>query len=174
MGVLKLIGVILVIQIALIAYKFIYKPYRLRQYYMKFKNIYIPEKFVPMAGDVALVEENHTNGRNKIQHFFETADKLKNTDMRLVQYGDMSILGMCSVKAVEQLEALIPSKVDIYNHHEFPIANIAPGLFIFNRTNDDTLNRRKTLMKLLGFNKVSQYIPVMITTVDDILAKSDF
>lgn len=49
-------------------------------------------KFAPFLGDIARMQENLSKNKSNVEHFIEDAIAEPEVDLRLVQYGPLSII----------------------------------------------------------------------------------
>ena len=90
-----------------------------------------------------------------------------NIDIKLVQLGPISKFDIWSVKAMREFEAFVPHKIDRHNHKGLPTGNLAPESFGILRSTKGWDERRKVILRTMGINFASQYIPMIIQTVDN-------
>ena len=81
--------------------------------------------------------------------------------------GNRIEIDVASVKAQQEFENLIPTKIDRYIDETMPVQHIWRDSFGIIQSNKSWNERRKTIMKIIGINFASQYISMMIKTVDD-------
>ena len=147
-------------------YQFVYLPWKARKRYSKYKNVAMADKFYPFQGDLAIWNQNDARGNGKFQHFIDEALSEKGYDIRLTQLGPESVIDVCSVKALDEFEKLVPSKIDRYHHRGLPIGYFLKGSLAVTRSTENWSIRRKEMIKKLAINNCSKYIPMMIEIVD--------
>ena len=148
-------------------YEFLFIPWNLRRKYSKYPNVNMAKKFYPFLGDIAEIVEYQKQNKFILYNSIETVIENPNYDIKLVQFGPDTTFDMLTVKALKEFESLIPNKIDRFDHKNFPADNISPNSFGVARSNKDWDIRRKTILKTMGINFASQYIPMMMKTVDD-------
>ena len=147
-------------------HEYLFVPWRDRQKYKNYKNVGMSEKFHPMLGDIAIIFENENNNRYRRQIFIDLGMQKPHLDFYLFQPGPITLFSLVSIQAFDEFEKLIPHKIDRYNHKKFSFVDIVRGSFALNQSNEDWNERRKTIMKTIGINYASKFIPLMIQTVD--------
>ena len=141
-------------------------PYRKRQYYKKYRNVKMVDKFYPMTGDITIWGENIEKGRGVLHHYIREVAENPDTDFRLMTLGERSILEITSPEAMDEFEKLVPDKVDRGEPKQTALANMMPTAFNMIRSTDYMNKRKNATVAFLGMNKVSSYIPKMIESVD--------
>ena len=125
------------------------------------------EKFYPMVGDIVKVVQNEKENKHRFRHYNDLALENKNYDFNISQQGPLTAIDIVSPEALTEFEKLIPERIDRHpNGDGIPFANIAPEWEGLLECTKDNMERRKELMKTMGVNKISQYIPLMIETAD--------
>ena len=147
-------------------YEYLYVPWRVRQKYKNYKNVGMSEKFHPMLGDIALIVQNENNNKFRRQIFIDLGMQKPHLDFYIFQPGPITLFSLVSIQAFDEFEKLMPHKIDRHDHREFPFVDIVEGSFALNQSNEDWDERRKTIMKTIGINYASKFIPLMIQTVD--------
>ena len=147
-------------------YQFVYLPWKVRKRYSKYKNVTMADKFYPFLGDLAVWNKNEAKGKGKFQHFIDESLSEKGYDIRLTQLGPESVIEACSVKALDEFEKLLPSKIDRYHHRGLPIGYFLKGSLAVQRSTENWSIRRKEMIKKLAINYCSKYIPMMIQMTD--------
>ena len=172
MLIFKLAIFIVVAFVFKILYEFIYLPLRTRMKYRSYKNVQMTQKYYPFLGDVALITNNVKEKKGKFHHFIEEALQNKGIDLRVNQLASFSIFDVCSVKALDQFEKLVPSKIDRSVTFGFPLHNIIGGSLGASFSDEKWTKRRKEMTKHIGINFCSKHIPMMIKTIDKNIEES--
>ena len=86
--VIKYMLLSLLIYILYLVYWLIYCPYRNRQYFKKYLNVKMTDRFYPMMGDVALWFDNAKNGFGAFHHYIQEAADYPKVDFRYTQIGE--------------------------------------------------------------------------------------
>ena len=94
------------------------------------------EKFVPLLGDISLMAQNKMNKKSKFHHFIDDSLESKKYDLRLVVLGSKIFTDVCSIKALDEAEKLIPSKIDRDEMKGLPLENIMGGSFALNKSDE--------------------------------------
>ena len=89
---LKYTLIIAILYVVYLVYWLIIEPYRKREYFKKYTNVRMTDKFYPMIGDVALWIENAKNGFGNFHHYIKEAAEHPDIDLRFMQTGERSIL----------------------------------------------------------------------------------
>ena len=124
---LKIIGLLFLAFVIKTLYDFVYKPWRNRVRFGKHKNVAMVDKFYPFLGDIAVINSNEENKNCKFYHYIRESLSSKGYDIRLNQMGSETIIDICSMKALDELESLIPSKIDRSDQRGLPLGNILNG-----------------------------------------------
>ena len=120
-----------------------------------------------MLGDVAIFQKDEENNRFRLQSYINLALSDKKYDFKLVQMGPLTLFDIWSPKALNEFEKCIPEKIDRFDHHRFLVGNIAPDSIVLMPSNKRWEERRKAILKTIGINFASKFIPMMINIVDD-------
>ena len=148
-------------------YEFLILPWMIWKEYMKYPNVSVREKFYPLLGDVATFVKNERENKYRMQGHIDIALTKSNIDIKLVQSGPVTIFDITSPKAWNEFEKLIPEKFDRFDHYKFLVGNIAPNSIVLMQSNKRWDERRKAILKTIGINFASKYIPMMIKIVDE-------
>ena len=136
--------------------------------YKQFPNVTMNEKFIPVLGDIANIAKNEKENRFRLRYFIDLALQNKDYDIFIQQLGQVTIVDILSIEGLVEFEKFIPDKIDRHDHGGgFPMGNIIPGSLALNESTKECIERRKEAIKVLGINYISQYIPLMIKSVDD-------
>ena len=162
----KYLLILLVTYILYLFYWLIYSPYRERQYFKKYPNVKMSEKFHPLIGDIALWIENCTKGLGAFNHYINEVANSRNVDIRFVQIGERGVVDIVSTKAMDEVEKLVPEKIDRGEPEHTAIWNLIPTSFTNTRSTEHTNKRKKAAIEYLGINRASKLIPIILKTVD--------
>ena len=124
---LKVIGLLFLVFVIKTLYDFVYKPWMARARFKKYKNVAMVDKFYPFEGDLAVINKNEEQRNSKFYHYIRESLSNKGYDLRLNQMGPETIIDVCSIQGLEEIEKLIPSKIDRSDQHGLPIGNILRG-----------------------------------------------
>ena len=138
-------------------------PFRTRQYYKKYSNIKMSDKFYPLVGDIAIWAENMKKGLGVFHHYIKEVEDNPDTDFRLLQLGERVILDVASAKAMDEFDKFVPDKIDRGEPEHTAMQHIMPTAFPLLRATSKTNKRKKATIEYLGINRASKYIPNMIT-----------
>ena len=152
------------------AYEFVYLPWKVRQKYKIFPNVAMEKKFVPVLGDIKRIEEYVKENKYKLQHFIDIPIEHPDNDFYINQLGPYTIFEVVSTKSQDEFEQLIPIKIDRHNCIGFPLSNMGAGAFPLIESNKNWNERRTTVMKTIGINQASKFIPMMIDIADEWIA----
>ena len=166
---LKIIGLLLLAFLVKTLYDFVYKPWRNRVRFGKHKNVAMVDKFYPFLGDLAVINSNEEQKNSKFSHYIRESLSNKGYDLRLNQMGPETIIDVCSIRALDEMEKLIPSKIDRSAQIGLPIGNLLDGCLGVTYSDENWKSRRKEMTKTIGINFCSKYIPMMIKTIDKVL-----
>lgn len=148
----KFVGGLLLVLIVYLLYSLIYLPLSIRRKYIKYKNMDVSEKYHPVLGDLAIVMENKNNNRYVFKDVIDCAKFRPEKDIKLLQFGAISQLCMISIKALDQFDKLIPTKIDRYDCTEFPLSIAMKNSFMLIGSDDHWKDRRTSFLKLVGLN----------------------
>mmetsp|Transcript_30782 Transcript_30782/g.35193 ORF Transcript_30782/g.35193 Transcript_30782/m.35193 type:complete len:88 (-) Transcript_30782:134-397(-) len=84
--------------------------------------------------------------------YIDTALAYPDADLYVAQLGPFTIFEMCSAKAFEEFEALVPAKIDRHDHKGLPLERMGAGIFPLIQSHANWSERRKFIMKTLGVN----------------------
>ena len=120
-----------------------------------------------MIGDVGLFIKYERE--DKYRFYFEIENILQNPniDFNICQSADIFFFDVVSNKAKTEVEALIPHKIDRSDHEGFFLKELMHNSFGVLPSNKQWDERRKFYIRTLGINFASQYIELMINTVDN-------
>ena len=163
---IKYVALILVLYVLYLVNWLVITPYRTRQFFKKYSNIKMTDKFYPLIGDIALWTENMKNGYGIFHHYIKEVAENPDTDFRLLQLGERVILDVASTKAMDELEKQIPSKIDRGEPKHTATEHIMTASFPLLRSTEDMNKRKKATIDFLGINRASRHIPNMINSVD--------
>mmetsp|Transcript_5267 Transcript_5267/g.6259 ORF Transcript_5267/g.6259 Transcript_5267/m.6259 type:complete len:193 (-) Transcript_5267:109-687(-) len=155
--------------LVLVAYKlyeFLYLPWVTWRRYLKYPNAWVTDKFYPFVGIIALMKKCIAEGKFRFQFYIDEIIKRPNIDVIITQFGPFLMYELSSVKALNEFEKIVPDKVDRNDDKGLFVQNIVGNSFALMRSKNDWNDRRKAIMKTIGINFASQYISLMIETVD--------
>ena len=170
--VLKMVLVFVLLIVLKALYEYIYRPLKYRARYGKYQNVIMTNKFVPLLGDLSLVIQNEKDHKSKFHHNIEDSLENKGFDIQLFILGSYVYLDLCSMKAFDEFEKLVPSKIDRDDMQGIPVVNIIGGSLGVSSSDEKWAQRRKEMGKLIGINFCSQHIPLMIETMDKYIEQS--
>ena len=133
--------------------------------YKKFKNVYTSDSFVPVLGDFYLYAKNMNEGKTYYAHLEKKTYDLQNYDLELIFEGPKSCLQIVSHDAHREFEQLMPDKIDRIPE-DTSIGQMMPRTLGNSKTDDSFNFRKRTFLRLLSFNRSSQYIPMMVRGLD--------
>ena len=116
---------------------------------------------------IALMKECQSQNKFRLQFYLDEAIERSDVDIVHTQIGNKIEIDPVSVKALQEFENLIPTKIDRYIDETMPVQHIWRDSFGVIQSNKSWSERRKTILKIIGINFASQYISMMIKTVDD-------
>ena len=125
------------------------------------------KKYYPLLGDIAIMQQAERENKFRMQYYIDAALERTDVDLVLTQVGNHIEIDPVSVKALEEFESLVPSKIDRYSSESMPVQRIWRDSFGMIVSNSSWSDRRKTILKIIGINFASQYITMMIKAVDD-------
>jgi len=125
------------------------KPYRFKQRYQKYPNVYVDPKHNALLG---------SGDKVYYYHMIELSEKCKDYDMRVSIDGIVPSIFFTSCEAIKQFSDLQPRGID--RHPDtIGIGKIFPTAIV-NLT--DIKERKKKYMQILSLNSASIYIPRMV------------
>jgi cytochrome P450 len=139
----------------------VYKPYKVRNYYKKYKNVWVAPSYVIFLGDAYNYVKNIMNDRIFYYHFKEEAKEVNNYDFKLEMIGVNPQVKPVSYAAQKAFEDHCPRVFDKVREN-MCLGKIIKDSFGQSRSNENAMHRRRTFMKLLSFNACSKYIPTML------------
>lgn len=158
---------LMLVVIAYKVYQLIYVPWSKRRRALKYPNVYVAPKFVPLLGEIGVVLQNEKENKFRLYHVIENAMVHKDMDINFTQSGDITAYKLCSIKSLSEMTKLVPEKVDRNNHKDMFLDVVTPNSIMIIPSNQNWDVRRKTVMKTIGINFASQYIQLTIETVDE-------
>ena len=151
-------------------YNLVIKPYLFYRKYKSYSNVFSEEKFRPLVGDVSYMIESENKGSVYYSYFMDRACNLTDYDMVVFLLGPIPILRVLSLKAMKELESMIPNKIDRKAESRH-LGKVAPN-GMPNQPSIQTMNaRRSFFLKVLNINSASKYIPDMIHCVNKLISK---
>ena len=164
---LKLLGLFVLYYISSLVYSLVVRPYMARKKYSKYSNVTMVDKFYPVLGEAKLFEDNMKLNKPRLHHqYLDSASKGSSIDLRLTQFGPIQKIDICSVKAINEFEKLVPSKIDRGGDNGSAVTRLVAGTFSFLQSKKQWDLRRKYMSKILAINYCSKYIGMMLQTVD--------
>ena len=162
----KYIMVFIIIFVAYQLYLLIYKPWKQRRYYSKFKNVSVSEKFYPIINDVGRVFELEKQNIFRFNDHIELALNRPDIDIKLTQLGSFITLDMISLKAYSEMVKQVPDNIERYHSKHLPMWYGTRDSFALQPTNEYWKTRRFSALKLMSLNYMSKYLPRIIKIVD--------
>ena len=124
-------------------------------------------EFNPVVGDLISVLKNEKENKFRNQESIDWALFMPDSDFIFAQLGPQSFIYVCSKKALDEFEKYIPEAIDRHNHEGLLLANFSPKAMSLLPSNKSWDERRKHILKIIGINFASKYIPMMNQIVDD-------
>ena len=81
-----------------------------------FKNLYFTTCWCAANSRLKITNQNKKAKKFKYQHFIDYALLYPDTDIILVQIGTRFYFDLCSPKAFQVFNLLVPDKIDRYDH----------------------------------------------------------
>ncbi|CAI2386624.1 unnamed protein product [Moneuplotes crassus] len=172
----KLIAYFMGCLLIYLLYKVIYVPIKFRRFYGKYKNVFVSSKFIPVLGDIYYYLQDIQSNRVFYDHNKRQQQSFKpnEIDLRADLLGTDPMIGVVSHKALKEVISQIPGKIDRADIDNTPclrraILKMCEGCFVNSPSTKKTIERRKSLTKILGLNHSSKNIPLMLKNADIIL-----
>ena len=166
--ILKLAGYCLAAFAIYFVFEFYYKPLSIKKYFRKFSNIYVSEGHHVIFGDLKIYLDCSKQGRALYDHLKTNAKMYNQYDLMAVFMGKDLSIKMTSLEATQQLENLVPLKVDRASE-DMSIGKMFGASFIEKRTTANSMKRRKAFMSALSLSSCSRYIPIMVQCTKEII-----
>ena len=146
-------------------YTFIWVPIFLRRKYSKYPNVAMSESFRPFLGEHAVVKQMESE--NKYRMYFQMETTLKNpkADVRLTISGKQPYFMLTSSQAVSEFKSLVLDKIDRWDYTKKNFGRMSIGSLDQRRSDKEWKKRRDSIMRTIGINFASKYIPMMIQKV---------
>ena len=139
----KIFILLFVVYILMSAYRLIYQPWKIRNKYKQYANVAMNKTFNLISGDLTDIMKNESQNKNRMQNYIELALQNKELDFYVTQFGPWTIFDVLSAQALNEMERLIPSKIDRHDHQGgFPIGNITRGSLVLDETTQDLIERK--------------------------------
>ena len=148
--------------------KYIVQPLKIRLKYSKYKNVYINEKFSPIHGERYLVKKWEREEKYRFWHLMQVAMDNPGWDIRIIFSGPKPLFLIYSAKAWEEFHRLIPMKIDRHANHLKHFGRITEGGIEQIRSTKFWKIRRDKIMKVVGVNFSTKFLPLMIESFDKI------
>ena len=88
-------------------------PRWVRNHMLKYKSVYVSDRFVPIKGDIDLLTRSIAIERQNAHHYiFQEVQKNPEIEFGLLNAGEMVVVQICSVEGLNELKDLIPSTID--------------------------------------------------------------
>ena len=147
-------------------WRFVIRPWKIQRFYRKYKNVDVPKSLNYPSGDLVEIYKCIDNGRFTFQYLTDT-DAAK-YDIRLGHFGELIQFEIISPKACDELDKLIPDKIDRYDgKFGIQFVRVFGNTVALKRSDDYYLKVRNTFTKLFGFNHASSYIPIIIDIISE-------
>eukprot|EP00343_Euplotes_focardii_P006072 CAMPEP_0205815046 /NCGR_PEP_ID=MMETSP0205-20121125/20494_1 /ASSEMBLY_ACC=CAM_ASM_000278 /TAXON_ID=36767 /ORGANISM="Euplotes focardii, Strain TN1" /LENGTH=309 /DNA_ID=CAMNT_0053100321 /DNA_START=76 /DNA_END=1001 /DNA_ORIENTATION=- len=146
-------------------YSFVYQPYALRRKYGKYPNVVMSKKYTPLLGEYSVIRE--LAKQNKYQGYFAIEDSLNNpqADFRLTFSGKIPYFMVTSSKSLDEFKKLVPKDIDRWDYTIKSFGRMSIGSLDQLRSNSEWRKRRDAIMKTIGINFSSRFIPLMLSKI---------
>ena len=125
------------------------------------------DRFYPILGEAKLFKLNTLSDKPKLNHWYvDAAANGSSIDLRLTQFGQLQRIDACSIKALDELEKLIPHKIDRDNQSRNAFTRMFNGSFVFQKSSKLYDLRRKYILKILSTNFCSTHIETILNAID--------
>ena len=125
------------------------------------------DRFYPILGEAKLFKLNTLSDKPKLNHWYvDAAANGSSIDLRLTQFGSLQRIDACSIKALDELEKLIPHKIDRDNQSNNAFTRMFNGSFVFQKSSKLYDLRRKYILNILSTNFCSTHIETILNAID--------
>lgn len=149
--------------------KFIVNPYFTRQKYQKYRNVEQSKSFEYFKGDVTEVANNIANKRFMFWHYVSLALREQPPDIYLKFVGPTPVFTLFSIKAVKEYVKQFPNRIDRSDFIDKIVGKMFMGSLGTAKTDQKWKDQRDLIMKSLGINFSSRYIPTLLKTFETTL-----
>jgi len=146
-------------------YSLILLPLMARGRFAKFRNVHVSPKFTPVLGDADKYIEDMNNGKATHYHQIEYALNLKGVDLRVSTMGRLIIVNLFSAKAIKEFQEKCPGFIDRRSIANTSFGKMFPGSALHLRSTEHWQKRREMLMKEIGINQASRFIPCILDAI---------
>ena len=129
------------------------------------------KEFAPVLGNIKLSQQYEKENKYTLQHFIDIPIENPDVDFYIAQLGSFTLYEITSTKSQTEFEKLVPDKIDRHDCKGLSLGNMINGAFVLIESNKDWNERRPTIMKIIGINHASKFIPMMIEAVDEWFTK---
>lgn len=148
-------------------------PWNTRRYYKQYENVEVSEKFVPLLGELQRINEDKKERKGAFYNIIEQSQKGTLPDFKLMEFGPQSQLYFSSLRAMDEFEKLVGTKVDRENHFGKGAWYLFPRSFAFRISDSNFLKRKKQVVRLLELNHCSQYLQMIHRVFEEHIDKID-
>ncbi|CAI2366632.1 unnamed protein product [Moneuplotes crassus] len=145
---------------------FVVQPWLFKRRYRKFRNVVMSQS-TSLFGEYEVVER--MKKENKFMSYYLMEDGVKNSEMdiRVVFSGKQPYFLLTSCRAFKEFRDLCPKDIDRWDHSSKSFGRMCVGSLDQIRSNQDWKQRRDAIMKVIGINFSSRFIPLMIRKIKE-------
>lgn len=150
------------------AYIFIWQSYAIRRKYKQYKNIVMSKSYQPFLGEHAVIRK--LIRENKYVGYYQMEDIMNNPDcdIRLTFSGKQPYFHLTSVSALNDFKSLVPEKIDRWDYAKKNFGRMSIGSLDQRRSDNNWKQRREAIMKTIGINFASKFIPLMLDKIEKV------
>ena len=157
-----LYGLLCILIIAIYAfYHYILRPYLRLKYYRRFPQVYVNPKFHPIQGDFVEYHRCIEEGKTASYYIKEISINNPKKKYHVVTDGYSTSLLISDPEVMEELNRLIPSHFD-RDPKDTACFSKLKGSIGDIPSNENWKKRRMSLIKSIGMNYASRFIPILL------------
>ena len=155
---------VIVALIVYLSYWFVLVPFRKRQHFKKFKDVWVSQKFIPLYGDFKRLKEDYMDkGRFAGSILKDICLEHPDKKAYFIILGMDDFLYIRDPALLSEFQKLVPDVIDREPIDTKSFGRVGgTGGFGQEKTNDYLIKRRETLIKTIGINFSSRFIPIFL------------
>ena len=126
------------------------------------------DNYQPFLGEHSTLREWIKNNKYQIYYLMDASLRHKDWDIRLTFSGKNPYFFFNSVQAWEEFKNLFPDKIDRWDYVKKAAGRVSIGSLDQRKTDSEWKTRRDAIMRTMGINYASKFIPMMIEKFDKV------
>jgi hypothetical protein len=133
------------------AYELVYLPYKFKNHFSKYHNMYFPKgKYYLIGGFSSQMQDDYNNNRCRLSTIANSIRESPKSDFIFFQMGNIIVINVANPELIAKMNELLPSHIDKYAPIRITFGRPLKDSEAFFQTTEKFKQRRKDIMPFLN------------------------